>query len=240
MCTLSYGVVPTRAGNSRTTSACRLVRTAWKHVYPTACAADSYNKLTVDSTCDVSRHTVSVRSVRTLGRETETLGCLWPWRRRGFISDICLSLSGVPRHRLSCRFTKKNVSPTPPHTNPHPLVTQSNHSLPTSSPVVQVARLWEETEALLASINVPITSLMWCSPDYKEACAHQSAGKWRGGRRACGRRASYPPPRRSRWHQHCFFFFFKKKHPLRELNTRDYRGGKAALRGLNWISLVGP
>lgn len=126
----------------------------------------------------VCRHTVSVRSMRS---EEEAFFRLWPWsNRRGFITDICLSLSDVPWHRLSCHFTKEMSLPPPPPL----LITQSNHSLPTSSDVVQVARLWEETEALLASINVPITTLMWCSPDNKEARAHQSAGKWRRGQSA--------------------------------------------------------
>lgn len=109
--------------------------------------------------------------------EMETLDCLWPWSiRRSFISNTCLFLSDVSWHRLSCQFTKKNVIV------PLPLsITQSNHSLPTSSRVVQVAWLWDKTEALLASINVLITALTWCSSDNREACAHQSAGKWRHG-----------------------------------------------------------
>lgn len=110
------------------------------------------------------------------GTETEMLGCLWPWSiRRSFISNPCLSLSDVSWHRLSCQFTKKNVI------GPLPLSrTQSNRTFPR---VVQVARLWDETEALLASTNVLITTLTWCSSDNSEAsCAHQSAGKWRHGR----------------------------------------------------------
>lgn len=79
--------------------------------------------------------------------------------------------------------------PPPPSLSPL-LITQSNHSLPTSSGVVQVARLWDETEALLASINVPITSLMWCSPDSKGARAHQSSGEWRRGRGALAARGA--------------------------------------------------
>lgn len=105
----------------------------------------------------------------------ETSGCLWPWSiSRSFTSNICLSLSDVSWHRLSRHFTKKNVIVLLPLS-----IIQSNHSLPTSSPLVQVAQLWAETEAPLASINVLISTLMWCSPDNKEVCAHQSAGKWR-------------------------------------------------------------
>lgn len=43
ICTLTYGVILTQAGNSRVASVCRLVRTAWKHVYPTSCVTESYH-----------------------------------------------------------------------------------------------------------------------------------------------------------------------------------------------------
>lgn len=42
ICTLR-GVILTQAGNSKTASVCRLVRTAWKRVYPTARGTESYH-----------------------------------------------------------------------------------------------------------------------------------------------------------------------------------------------------
>lgn len=110
--------------------------------------------------------------------------------KRGFIGDICLSLSDVPWRWLSCHFTKKNVIvPLPPL-----LTTQSNRNLPTSSRVVQVARDWDRTEALLASINDLTTTLMWCSPDKKKRPVPNRAqvnGDAGGVRRPC---ASHPSP----------------------------------------------
>lgn len=182
----------------------------------------------ITNICNINSHTISGRTTHIAKTETETLGCLWPWSiSRSFISNICLSLSDVSWHQLNCQFTKKNVIV------PLPLsITQSNHSLPTPSRVVQVAQLWEETEAVLASINVLITTLTWCSPDNKEACAHQSAGKWRYGQSVQVAWVVSIPS--SQWHQYLKWILG----PPRVLQMCNYRG-EAALWGLSWISLVG-
>lgn len=43
ICTLTYGVILTQAGNNRTESMCRPVGADWKHVYPTARGTESYH-----------------------------------------------------------------------------------------------------------------------------------------------------------------------------------------------------
>lgn len=155
------------------------------------------------------------------------MGSLWPWskerihkRHLSFLIRCTLALAELSLYQEKC------------HCSPPLLITQSNHSLPTSSRVVQVAQLWEETEALLASINVLITTLMWCSPDNKEACAHQSAGKWRRRRSTQAPCASTPSWDGDISTSNRFYVLYKCCRCL-------IIGTKAALWGLSWINLVG-
>lgn len=79
--------------------------------------------------------------------------CLWPWslgrKVKGTMSDICLLYQMSPCSGWAVTLPKKNVI-----VSPSLFITQSNHSLPSSSCIVQVAPLWEGTEGLSASINV--------------------------------------------------------------------------------------